>query len=314
MENPIEFGIGRGAFKSSGRAARRRLAIAAIWAGLVTASLCCQGCVVLPIRTPTRTNGNSGAMKSINFGFIEAGKTTREEVTQQLGSADTGVDDKRLFLGRWATSKWGVLWMFASQYSATGGFNRSWARHNVLIVFDDDDVVKQYRQFPDEELVSQLSACVAQGQAQPLDLSAPIEVSVEHRHSSGLDFTGEFVLGTDSLTFREQGGVGKHDFQISPERIKELRLTEFGHGDKSDPRFMNQTIRFTEKTKVGGRMTIRVDIPTVLVLVKCLSQTRSTQSPPERNPRGIKSCMSSDKKAFDFRSRSLSANAAEDAP
>jgi hypothetical protein len=145
-----------------------------------------------------------------------------------------------------------------------------------LIAFDDKGVVQQAGQFPDDELVSRLSASVAQGQGEPLDLSAPMEVPVGHRHGSGRDVTGTFILATDSFAFREEDGGGKHDFKISPKQIKELSLTSIGHGDKSDPRFMNQTIYFTEKTKVGGKMTIHVDVPTIMVLVKYLAQTRSS--------------------------------------
>jgi len=268
--------IGSKAFESSGKAVGCRLANAAICFGLVTACFLCQGCLVLPLRAPTRTNGNSGAMEKINLDFIQSGKTTREEVTAKLGGTDTGIIDKQLFLGRWASSKWGVLWVVGGGYSAAGGWNRGWARHNVLIAFDDKDVVQQYRQFPDEQLVSQLSAAVAQGQGEPLDLSTPMELPIEHRHSSGRTSSGTFILAADSFEFREEDGEGKHDFKISPKQIKELSLTSIGHGDKSDPRFMNQTIHFTEKTKVGGKMTIRVNVPTVLILVKYLAQIRSS--------------------------------------
>lgn len=285
-----ELGIGRRKFESSSKTGGGRLASAVLWAG-VTASLFCQGCLVLPVRAPTRTNGYSGATEKINLNFIQAGKTTREEITAKLGGTDTGIKDQQLFLGRWASSNWGVLWGIAGNNTAEGGWNRGWARHNLLIAFDDKDVVKQYRQFSDEQLVSQLSACVSQGQGQPLDLSAPIEVSVEHRHASGRDFSGKFILGIDSFAFQEDGN-GKHDFQISPKQIKGIGLTEIGQGDKSNPLYMNQTIHFTEKTKVGGRMTIRVNIPTVLILVKYLAKTRSGQQPPSANPLEIKSALS----------------------
>jgi hypothetical protein len=284
MEILAKFGICRRAFESSRKAVGCRLASAALWAGLVAACFFCQGCLVLPVRAPTRTYGSSGALEKINLDFIHAGKTTREEVTAKLGGTDTGIEDKQLFVGRWASSQWGVLWMIAGNNTAAGGLNRGWARHNVLIAFDDKNLVQQYRHFPDKDLVNQLSAWVAQGQGQPLDLSAPIEVPVEHRHSSGLTFSGTFILENDSFAFREANGYGKFDFKISPKQIKELSLTSIGHGDKSDPRYMNQTIHFTGKTKVGGKMTIRVDVPTVLILVKYLAQTRSNQQPPDRNP------------------------------
>lgn len=284
MEILVDFGIGRRAFESSKKDVGCRLASAAIWVGLVTTAFFCQGCLVLPVRAPTRTNGNSGAMEKINLDFIHDGKTTREEVTTKLGGTDTGIKDKQLFLGRWASSKWGVLWMVAGGNTGESGWNRGWARHNVLIGFDDKDVVQRYRQFPDEELVMQLSAWVAQGHGQPLDLSTPMEVRVGHRHSSGVAYGGTFILENDSFAFHEGYGYVKHDFKISPKQIKDLSLTDIGHGDKSDPQYINETIHFTEKTKVGGKMTIQVDVPTVLILVKYLAQTRSGQQTPNGNP------------------------------
>jgi len=259
-------------FKSSTKVAFRRVVNLAMWVALVAAATSlCQGCVVVPVRAPTRTNGLTGKMEKVNLDFLQAGKTARQEVTEKLGETDTGVKDNRLFLGRWTSSKWGVFWAAGGGYSATGGWNRAWARHNVLISFDDQDIVQQFRQFPDEELVKQLSAWVAEGHAQPLDLSAPIELPVDHRHGSGVGFPGTLVLSNDSFEFRENE---KHNFKISPQQIRDIQLTSIGHGDKSDPRYMNETIHFTQKTTVGGKMTIRVDVPAIMTLVKYLAQTR----------------------------------------
>lgn len=268
----LELKLGSKAFESSTTVAYRRLARAAMWVLLLaSAATLCQGCLVVPVRAPTHTNGFSGKMENVNLDFLEAGKTKRQEVAEKLGETDTGIKEDRLFVGRWASSKWGVLWAVGGGYSATGGWNRAWARHNVLIFFDDQDVVQQFHEFPDEDLVKQFSSWVAEGHAQPLDLSSPIEVSVDHRHSSGVCLPGTLVLGNDSFEFRENE---KHSFKISPKQIKELRLTSIGHGDKSDPRFMNETIHFKQKTAVGGKMTIRVNVPTILILVKYLEQTR----------------------------------------
>ena len=87
--------------------------------------------------------------------------------------------------------------MVAGNSSGSGGWNRGWATHNVLIAYDDNKVVKEFRHFYDNELVTQLSASVAQGQSEPLDLSVPIELPVEHRHSSGRTSGGTFILGAD---------------------------------------------------------------------------------------------------------------------
>ena len=259
-------------FASSTIAGFRLLANLAMWVALVAAAtFLCQGCLVVPVRAPTRTNGLAGKMEKVSLDFVQAGKTTRQEVTEKLGETDTSVRENRLFLGRWATSKWGVLWMVSGGYNAAGGWNRGWARHNVLISFDDQDIVQEFRKFSDEDLVKQLSAWVAEGHCQPLDLSSPIEIPVDHRHSSGVAFPGTLVLGSDSFEFRENE---KHNFKISPQQIRDIQLTSVGHGDKSDPRYLNETIHFTQKTNVGGKMTIRVDVPTIMTLVKYVAQTR----------------------------------------
>jgi len=39
---------------------------------------------------------------------------------------------------------------------------------------------------------------------------------------------------------------------------------------------MNETIHFKENTAVGGKMTIRVDVPAIMILVKYLEQTRTS--------------------------------------
>jgi hypothetical protein len=279
----LELSLAPRAFESSTKFGFPRRATVAMSVALVAATFLCQGCVVVPVRAPTRTNGLAGKMEKVNLDFLQAGKTTRQEVTEKLGETDTSVKDNRLFLGRWASSKWGVLWMVAGNNTGTGGWNRAWARHNVLISFDDQDVVAQFRQFPDEDLVKQLSAWVAEGHGQPLDLSAPIEVPVDHRHGSGRCIPGTLVLSSDSFEFREDE---KHSFKIPPQQIREIQLTSIGHGDKSDARYMNETIHFTQKTNVGGKMTIRVDVPTIMTLVKYLAQTRSKQQPANSNPAG----------------------------
>src|SRR5260370_20455179 len=102
-------------------------------------------------------------MEKVNLDFLQAGKTTRQEVTEKLGETDTTVKENRLFLGRWASSKWGVFWAVGGGYNAAGGGNRGLARHNVLISFDDQHVVTQYHEVSHGELVEQNYAQVGDG-------------------------------------------------------------------------------------------------------------------------------------------------------
>src|SRR6267143_4264393 len=95
----LEFRVGNKLSESSGRTLRMRLANTSIGIGMAAVSFFCQGCLVVPLRAPTRTNGNSGAMEKINLDFLESGKTTREEVTAKLGGTDTGIKRQAAFSG-----------------------------------------------------------------------------------------------------------------------------------------------------------------------------------------------------------------------
>jgi hypothetical protein len=242
----------------------------------------CQGCIVAtPMRAPTHNIGPSGegANGKLALGFIQAGKTGREEVTQKLGWTDTGLKDDRLFLGRWASSSWGV---YSAVVVAGGGadgaagggtdaWNRHWGTHNLLIDFDEKGLVKQYRVFPDSELVEELAAWVAESPNRSLDLSKPMEIPVLLHGAKDRHFNGTLVLDNDSFEFREDESSGVHNFKIAPKQIRTLSLARPAD---AHPRYMNGTIQFTEKTPVGHEVTIRVDMPTVMVLVKYLAQTR----------------------------------------
>src|SRR5258708_4766851 len=95
-------------FASSTKTGFRRRAMVAVRVALIAVAIfLCQGCLVMPVRAPTRTNGNSGAMEKISLDFLHSGKTTKDEVTTKLGGTDTGIRDKQFFVGRWATSHWG---------------------------------------------------------------------------------------------------------------------------------------------------------------------------------------------------------------
>lgn len=243
----------------------------------------CQGCIAAaPMRAPTHNIGASGAGSNgkLALDFIQAGKTGREEVIQKLGWTDTGLKDDRLFLGRWASSSWAVYSAVVvpggGADGATGvgtdAWNVHWGTHNLLIDFDEKGVVKQYRVFPDSELVKELAAWVAESPNRSLDLSKPMEIPVLLRGPKDRHFNGTLVLDNDSFGFREDVTRGMHNFRIAPKQIRTLSLAPPADGH---PRYMNGTIHFAEKTPVGNEATIRVDMPTVMVLVKYLAQTRS---------------------------------------
>lgn len=246
--------------------------------GVLTVSFC-QGCIVVPMRAPTQNTGAGGEplKGKVALDFIQTGKTSREEVGEKLGWMNAGIKDQRFFLGRWSSSSWGTAWVVAGTGSSgAGGWNRLWGTHNVLVEFDDKDVVKKYRVFSDSELVPELAARVAERPEPLLDLSKPVEISIRHRHGPKKYFDGTLVLGADSFVYRGAGKERKHDFEISPKQIGEIRLA--GLQDHTDAHYLDQDIHFTTKTAVGTKMTARVDLPTLLLLVKYIAQTKTASA------------------------------------
>jgi hypothetical protein len=236
----------------------------------------CQGCLVLPVRAPTKTSGASGETAKVQMNFIEAGKTTREEVLRKLGGTESAIEGDTYFVGRWTSSSWGVLWMVTGNNTADGGWNRHWETRNVLVEFDEMGLVKEYRVFPDSQLLKEFSALVAKGPKRPLDLSKPMEIPVEHFSlRREINSSGTIILENDSFEFREADGAGKHSFKISPNQIRDFSLAPMAEGNHPDPHYVKQSIHFSGKTRVGSRITLSVDVPTVLLLVKYLAQTRS---------------------------------------
>jgi hypothetical protein len=96
----LELSLAPRAFESCTKFGFPRRAAVAMSVALIAATFLCQGCVVVPVRAPTRTNGLAGKMEKVNLDFLQAGNTTRQEVTEKLGETDTSVKDNRLFLGK----------------------------------------------------------------------------------------------------------------------------------------------------------------------------------------------------------------------
>ncbi len=248
--------------------------IAATGTGLLCA--CCAGCIAVPLRVPTKTISVSGATgKTIDLEFIKPGATTREDLGQKLGWIDTGIKDDKLFVGRWAQSSWGVAWAAGGGYSATGGWNRSWKTHNLIVDFDENAVVQRMWLVPDKDVISTLSEWVTVNPGRPLDLSPPIETPIEYIRS-GKYFLGTLILRQDDLRFvedRDKGSKVAYDFKTSRENISHLSLGNWLAADAGHPENVVVTTHFRRKTAVGSKLAARMDVPTMLILIKYIQQT-----------------------------------------
>lgn len=233
------------------------------------------GCVAaaLPVKTSTRISGTSGSVGSTDLSFIRVGVTGRSEVAEKLGWTDTGVKEESLFVGHWASSTWGTAYFAQAGFGGAAGLKRNWKTHDSLIEFDEKGVVKKYGVFEDSELVNQLSAWIAEGNAPPLDLSTPIEISVEHYRANGKNYEAKLVLGKDSFRLTETGNTPQ-DLTISPAKISKFDSSRQASNAPTDPQGIRLIIQLTEKTKIGQKLILRVDVPAIVILVKYLIQTR----------------------------------------
>jgi hypothetical protein len=253
--------------------------IAAVLTGLLCAG--CSGCIVIPIRVPTKTISVSGEVgKKLDLEFIKPSATTREEIAQKLGWIDTGAKDDNVFVGRWAQSTWGVAWAAGGYYSGAGGWSRTWVVHNLVVDFDEKGVVLKTLLLPDKDVIKTLSERISKDPVRSLDLSVPIRAPVEYMRSDK-HFLGTLILSKDDFQFledREKGSRIAYDFRTPPENVSHLSMGNWVDSNSSHPENMAVTIHFRRKTPVGRKLVARVDLPTTMILLKYIRQTRSGSS------------------------------------
>ena len=237
------------------------------------------GCLVAPVPMTKHIRGAAGAPenKNVDLAFLKVGQTTRAQVNTNLSWTDTHMKAENLFVGRWVSSGSGWLWMAGAPYTGNGdaGSLRNWSVHNLVIEFDDQGIVQKVSEVPEAGLVPQLRDWLARTNQPPLDLSSPIEIEIERHHAAGADYIGELVL-TQANFALSQGENDKHNFQIAADKISSL--TPAGSYSKaehlSDPSSVGQTIRFSQTTAAGNKITFHLAPADLLVLVKYLRQVQ----------------------------------------
>ena len=176
--------------------------------------------------------------------------------------------DERLFLARWVGSAWAVA------LGQTGG--RYWTAQNLLVEFDERGLVIGHRVVSDGSLAKELIAWAARAQEKPLELAPPVAVSVKHIHVwiGGSDREASLILGKQLIEFKEPGD-GSHDFGLSPAKVARLTSTTVvTKAGEPDPETTCLTFHFSEKTRAGNKLNVRVDVPTMMILVRYIVQNR----------------------------------------
>ncbi len=258
----------------------------------VLIAICCTGCVVIPIRAPTKPQGASGTgPEKPDTTFIRDRQTTREQIYEQLAWTDTGVNSEKLFVGRWINSNWGVFWVAASEYQADSGWSRSWHQQTLLVAFDEQGAVWSHVVLKDTELTRELPAWLAKADPTPLELSPPLEVYVEDLAAKGAT-QARLVLEQDRFSFYPDESAHKkafkRKFQIARAEVRGISVdwvkqNSEGYGPSAHD--LCQKIAFTKKTPAGKSLSIRSDVPTMMTLFKYFAQTEvaPAQAIPAQN-------------------------------
>ena len=233
---------------------------------LICFLLCSLSVSCFPYPTTRRTRLPSGAelRTKIDLDFIQIGSTTRQEVVKKLLEIDTGLKHERLFWGRWATSSWAT-----SDMTMGGKDVRNWKNLNAMIEFDEKGFVKAYRVVPDKSVVKELTSWVAREASS--EFSTPVEITVLHHHARNDSYNSSKLTLTEDFVEFQEFEDGSHNFRISPEKVKRVSMAR---PEWPSPQYFLSSIHLREKTKAGRKITVKIDIPSLMVLLKYLRPDR----------------------------------------
>ncbi len=257
---------------------------------LICVFLCslCVSCIIFPVRVPTRTKTplSTERKTKIKVNFIQVGSTSRADVLNNLGWINTGIQEENFFWGRWTSSAWRWVWAVGAGGGGALGSNRVWGSHNLLVEFDEKGLVKSYSVFNDGAILKRLCATLTQRMREPLNLSPPIEIQVQHRHAREAQYEpAKLILDKESFEFKEFTKKS-HSFEISPAKI-----TRFSHAstfvrDPSSNASIIYSVHFGVKTNAGKKITLALGPKALMVLARYFVQTNpnTRMCPSQRNP------------------------------
>ena len=231
----------------------------------------CIGATPLPRRTRTPAGTE---VKNIDLSFIHPGQTTRAEVKEKLKLIDTGYEGDRFFLGRWSSSSWGGWIVLAGMCcDAMGGGGRVWKSGNLLVEFDEAEVVKRSDAFSDSGAIRALTP-VAENT--PLQLSSPLELPVKYwKPPSGQAVPARIVLTTNSLDFEELGEQKKkYKFSLPARDVLRVKAPL---STIPDPTYTSPRLHCAhDLKKLGGPrgkdLSLQLTLPQLVTLMSYTSQ------------------------------------------
>jgi hypothetical protein len=244
---------------------------------------------MVPVRVPTQTRDASGKLGSIDLTFLKSGSTTREEVTRNLATIDTGVSPPNFFWGRWDSSQWRTT---AVGFVPPEG-ERVWRARNLLVEFGPNGVIKGWMVVDDKKLSHQLDLLEPTTNSPVLDLSSPLHAEIRVPFSGQADAIQAGMVLSHEFFEEDRTSPSGHFFSVKTPRNNLLRIAPTPgatyYGPTSDyvpfaePNLLVTTIylakpvsvKHGEKERsVGRKLVLGVDPRTFLLLRHYIAQTK----------------------------------------
>ena len=235
-------------------------------------------CLIVPVRLPIQTKDISGNVQNLDFTFLKAGSTARDEVAKKLTPIDTHTSQADFFWGRWESSKWAVGGFAGLGYGAVAGGGRVWGARNIFVSIDENGVVSNWIVVDDKNLFHQLDVLDSPGsspaEAMPAvrEVERPASSEINAIHTAYLAFSRELL---------ECGEV-----KISRSNIQKITTTaeDAVHPSADHVWIIVHLLRRTSGKKGVKSLTMGVDPPTLLLLCHYIKQGKSAATTVSKIP------------------------------
>jgi hypothetical protein len=235
-----------------------RIATATRLAILLIALGFAYGCVVVPHPMSKRVAGAGGSALPAepNLSEIRVGTTTRQEIDTKAAAVNAGWSSRNLFLGRWARSGMGF----------TGA--RSWGTRNLVVEFDDRDLVKGFNECGDRDLVRILPVYLKTQADRPV-FAEPVK-----RTARTLTFPASLVIEKDAIVFNDVRILRSSILKVYDMGIPERTLLHSPpNASKSpDPLQVEVILQLKEKRDRSDLLDFETEMSNAVLLLQVLSQ------------------------------------------
>ena len=252
---------------------RGALLAAASIVAVMCSALALAGCVGAT-KLPTKTNGPTGIKlenNEIDFTFLQAGSTRREEVVSRLSRIDTGYSNPGMFWGRWSESKSGYFVL-----GLGGGAARNWHARNLLVSFDENGMM-QSKDLIDDEKALERELRLQLAKSPPLDLSQSVLVDDVERLYGVIGMTltenGMLVQGhqlTHGGLIQVPDPAKPRTVKISPLDVARISYKPSYGGRSSDS--ICHGFHLTEKTLIGKDFVFCTSAANLATIFRYLQQ------------------------------------------